>query len=64
MSFVMDIETFFVTYFPEYATALPVVTYAAYALCAVMASAFISTLGVRIMIGSNIGVRNIVGGNI
>ena len=63
MSFITDVETFIVTYVPGGVTALPVVTYVAYVLCAVMLSSCISTFGVRIVIESNIGVRTIVRSN-
>ena len=59
-SFVTDVETFVVTDVPEDVTAVPVVTYVDYVLCAVMSSECISTFGVRILIGINIGVRTIV----
>ena len=63
VSFITDVETFIVTYVPGGVTALPVVTYVAYVLCAVMLSSCISTFGVHIVIESNIGVRTIVRSN-
>ena len=61
--FVTDVETFFVTYFPENVMAVPVVTYLDYVLCDIMTSACISTFGVHTVIGSKIVLRTIVGSN-
>ena len=60
MSFVTDVETFFVTYSMVYVTAVPVVTYVDCILCAVMTAACIITSGVRIMTVIKIGVLSIV----
>ena len=61
--FVTDVDKLVVTDVPEYITAVPVVTYVAYILCAVMKSACISTFGVRTFMGSNIEVYTIVRNN-
>ena len=61
--FVTDIETFIVMDVPIYVTAITVVTYVVYFLCALMTSAYISTFGVRTVMEINIGVRTIVGSN-
>ena len=58
---VTDVETFIVTGVPSDRTAVPVVTYVAYILCAVMMTACIRTSGVRIVIVSKIRVRPIIG---
>ena len=61
--FVTDIDTFIVTYVPEDVTAVSVITYVAYVLCAVMMSAYMSTFGVHTVIGSKIGVHTKIGSN-
>ena len=63
-SFVTNLETFVVTDLLVDAMAVLVVTYVDYVLCAAIMSACISTFGVYIVIGSKIGVRTIVRGNI
>ena len=63
VSFVTDVETFFEMYVLTDVRDVPIVTYVAYVLCAVMLSSCISTFGVRIVIESNIGVRTIVRSN-
>ena len=60
VSFVTEVETFVVTYVPEYVTDAPVVTYVAYILCDIMMSVCMSNFGVRNMMWRNIGVRTIV----
>ena len=63
MYFVTDVDTFVVTYVTSYLTAVTVVTYVDYVLCATMSSSFMSTLAVRTVMGSKIGVHAIFGSN-
>ena len=60
----MDVETFVVNDLPADVTALQVVTYVSYVLCAVMMPACMRTFGVHTVMGSKIGVRPIVASNI
>ena len=59
----MYIYTLVVTDVPSDVTDVPVVTYVDYVLGAITMLAFMSTFGVRTVIGSRIGVHTIFGSN-
>ena len=63
VSLLTYVDTFVVMDVPSGVMAVPVVTYVAYFLCAVMTSACISNFGVRTVVGSKIGAHTIVGRN-
>ena len=56
VSFLTEIETFFVTDVTEYVTTVPVLPYVAYVLCALLTSACISTFGLHTVMGIKIEV--------
>ena len=63
MYFVTEVDTFVLTDVTEDVTAVPVIMYVDYFLCAVMMSVCIITSRVCTVMGSKIRVRTIVGSN-